>query len=156
MADAAFQYDIHPALIFASLHEDELGEHLSDEHYKWLRAAIANHPDLHEPRRNYDEEYSYAGGDPRAWADKIVEGLSQQDADALPRDDQNYIILSVSDVARARFNLTETDDPHRINIHQLQDNEQWVWEKYVLEEVDYNESLMQAINFRTLKYPTNI
>ena len=156
MADAAFQHDMHPALIFASLHEDELGEHLSDEHFKWLQAAITNHPDLYGPRRNYEEEYSYAGGDPRAWADKIVEGLSQEDAAGLDRDDQNYIILSVSDVARARFILDEGDDPQRLNVHQLQDGEQWVWEKYVLEEVDYTDSLRQAINFKTLKYPTNI
>ena len=157
MSDAAYQHQIHPALIFAALNE-EYFDNLSGVHAAWLSSALQNYPDLVEYRkqRQEDDRLDYAGGDAESWLLKIINGLDMDYQNQLPRDSSGNILLSSADVSRARFNLSKKGLPEGTRPSYLTDDDEWAWEEYLLEKVDDTDLGRQSINFTTLKYPTTI
>lgn len=158
MSDAAYQHQIHPALIFAALNEEDFGNYLSQNHAAWLSSALQNYPDLVEIRkqRQAEDGLDYAGGDAESWLLKIINGLDMDYQNQLSRDSSGNILLSSADVSRARFNLSRKGSPEGARPSYLTDDDEWAWEEYLLEKVGDTDLGQQSINFTTLKYPTTI
>ena len=158
MSDAAYQHQIHPALIFAALNEEDFGNYLSQNHAAWLSSALQNYPDLVEIRkqRQAEDGLDYAGGDAESWLLKIINGLDMDYQNQLSRDSSGNILLSSADVSRARFNLSRKAPSDGTRPSYLTDDDEWSWEEYLLEKVEDTDLGQQSINFTTLKYPTTI